>query len=151
IAVHIYGQCADMDALLAIAARHGIPLLEDAAQALGARHRGRPAGSMGIATGVSFYPTKNLGAAGEGGLVLATDEKMANTVRMLRAHGANQTYHHEMVGTNSHLHALQAAVLNVKLRHLPAWNEARRAVAARYSAAFADFPEVVCPVEGEGN
>jgi dTDP-4-amino-4,6-dideoxygalactose transaminase len=151
VAVHIYGQCADMDALLAIAARHNLPVLEDAAQSLGARYRGRPAGSMGVATGVSFYPTKNLGAAGEGGLVLATDERMANTVRMLRSHGANQTYHHEIVGTNSHLHAMQAAVLNVKLRRLPAWNEARRAVAARYTAALAGAPGVVCPVECEGN
>lgn len=151
VAVHIYGQCADMDPLIALAARHGLALIEDAAQALGARSHGRAAGTMGAATGVSFYPTKNLGAAGEGGLVLATDDGLARSVRLLRAHGAHQTYLHEIVGTNSHLPAIQAAVLNVKLRHLPAWNARRREIAAQYTAALEGLPDVVCPVEAPGN
>lgn len=151
IPVHIYGQCADMDAILAIAKRHNLVVLEDVAQALGARYHDRPAGSMGHVAGTSFYPTKNLGAAGEGGLVLATDDAIAQKVRLLRSHGAHQTYLHEIVGTNSHLPAIQAAVLNVKLKRLPTWNESRRAVAAYYNAGLAELPEVTCPVEVEGN
>ncbi len=149
--VHLYGQCADMDAILAIAGKHGLYVIEDAAQALGARSHGRPACSMGHAAGISFYPTKNLGAAGEGGMVAARDEQIAQTVRLLRAHGAGTTYIHSLVGTNSHLHALQAAVLGVKFRYLDAWNEQRRANAAYYNRAFAELPEVVAPATAPGN
>lgn len=151
IPVHIYGQCADMDTLLTIAHEHKLVVIEDVAQALGARYQGRPAGSMGDAAGTSFYPTKNLGAAGEGGLVLATDDAIAHTVRLLRSHGAHQTYQHEIVGTNSHLPAIQAAVLNVKLRHLADWNARRREIALYYDAQLGELPEVVCPVEAPDN
>jgi dTDP-4-amino-4,6-dideoxygalactose transaminase len=151
IPVHIYGQCADMDPILALAKQHNLIVIEDVAQALGASYHGRPAGSMGHAAGTSFYPTKNLGAAGEGGLVLATDDALAHTVRLLRSHGAHQTYQHEIVGTNSHLPAIQAAVLNVKLRHLAAWNARRREIAAYYNARLGALSGVVCPVEAEGN
>jgi len=145
IPVHLYGQCADMDPLLQIAAEHGIYVLEDTAQAIGARYKDRPAGSLGDAAALSFYPTKNLGAAGEGGMALTRYQAIADSVRLLRSHGAEQVYHHSIVGTNSHLHTLQAAVLLVKLRHLETWNDARRRHAAYYDAALDDIYEVVTP------
>jgi dTDP-4-amino-4,6-dideoxygalactose transaminase len=147
VPVHLYGQCADMDPILAIASRHRLVVIEDAAQAIGAKYKGRPACSMGHAAGISFYPTKNLGAAGEGGMVAGTDAKIIDTVRLLRAHGGGKTYYHEIVGTNSHLHTIQAAILAVKLRHLDAWNEQRRANAAYYNRRLADCPEARIPVE----
>ncbi len=149
--VHLYGQCADMDPLFAIANASGIPVIEDAAQAIGARYNNARAGSMGVMAALSFYPTKNLGAAGEGGMILASSGALAEKLRMLRCHGASATYVHEIVGTNSHLHALQAAVLNVKLRHLDDWNAARREHAAYYSQALADIPGIVVPVERPGS
>jgi len=149
--VHIFGQCADMNALLAIGAEHGLPVFEDAAQALGAKYQGRPACSMGVGAGISFYPSKNLGAAGEGGMVVANEQWLYDRVKLLRAHGASKTYIHEIVGTNSHLHAIQAAVLAVKLPHLDAWNARRRAIAQRYDEAFATLPGVIPPVEATGN
>ncbi len=145
--VHLYGQCADMDALRDIARQHGLPIIEDAAQAIGARYKGQAAGSMGLMAAFSFYPTKNLGAAGEGGMVLSSDDRVAAKLRMLRCHGASATYVHQIVGTNSHLHALQAAVLNVKLRHLEAWNAARRERAHYYTQALAGLPGVTVPTE----
>lgn len=143
--VHLYGQCADMDSLRNLARQHGLALIEDCAQALGASYRGQVAGSMGDIAALSFYPTKNLGAAGEGGMVLTSDDHLADRVRKLRCHGGSVQYTHEMVGTNSHLHAIQAAVLNVKLRHLPAWNEARREKACRYDALLADLEDLRRP------
>jgi len=151
VPVHLYGQCVDMEPLLEIAKRHGLVVIEDSAQALGASYKGRPACSMGHAAGISFYPTKNLGAAGEGGMVAATDETIAETVRLLRAHGAGGTYIHSMVGTNSHLHAIQAAVLNVKLRYLKEWNEQRRVNAQYYTRHFSEMPEVTVPEELPGH
>ena len=151
VPVHLYGQCADMDPLLEIAQRQGLYVLEDAAQALGARYGDEPACSMGHAAALSFYPTKNLGGAGEGGMVVVNDMSLGDTVRLLRTHGAGQTYVHEIVGTNSHLDTLQAAVLNVKLRHLDDWNAQRRQHAAHYNAGFAEMPEVVTPLETRGN
>ncbi len=148
--VHLYGQCADMDALRAIARQHALPIIEDAAQAIGARYKDSAAGSMGLMAALSFYPTKNLGAAGEGGMILTSDDDMARKLRMLRCHGASATYVHEIVGTNSHLHALQAAVLNVKLRHLDAWNEARRQRAHYYTQSLAELPGVVVPLQSPG-
>ena len=145
--VHLYGHCADMDAVSAIAEQHGLPIIEDTAQAIGALYKGKPAASMGLMGALSFYPTKNLGAAGEGGMILTSDDATAQRLRMLRCHGANTLYVHEIVGTNSHLHALQAAVLNVKLRHLDNWNAARRAHAARYTEALGAIPGIVTPVE----
>lgn len=149
--VHIFGQCADMDPILALAAERGLPVFEDSAQALGAKYKGRPACSMGVGAGISYYPTKNLGAAGEGGMVIANEDWLYDKVRLLRAHGAEKTYIHQIVGTNSHLHAMQAAVLHAKLSHLDAWNARRRAVAARYEAALGTAKGIVTPKTLPGN
>jgi dTDP-4-amino-4,6-dideoxygalactose transaminase len=137
IPVHLYGQCADMDAILAIAQRYGLVVLEDACQAHGATYKGRPAGSMGAAAAFSFYPGKNLGACGEAGAVTTNDTAVAETVRMLRDHGQKRKYHHQIEGYNARLDAMHAGFLRVKLRHLPAWNARRRELAARYDEAFA--------------
>lgn len=131
--VHLYGQCADMDAILAIAARHGLPVIEDAAQAIGAQDRGRRAGSMGQIGCFSFYPTKNLGGAGDGGMLVANDEALAERLRRLRVHGGATEYHHDEVGINSRLDAMQAAILRVKLKSLDEWSEARRGKAKFYT------------------
>ena len=147
--VHIFGQCADMDPILALGEKHSIPVFEDCAQALGAKYKGRAACSMGLAGSVSFYPTKNLGAAGEGGLILCNDDTLAEEVKKHRCHGMAGTPMHDLVGTNSHLHALQAAVLDVKLPHLNAWNDTRRDIAAQYNAAFSECPEITLPTERE--
>jgi dTDP-4-amino-4,6-dideoxygalactose transaminase len=151
VPVHLYGQCADMDPILHLAERHGLAVIEDTAQALGARYNGRMAGSMGQGAALSFYPTKNLGGAGEGGMVLTHDKTLAEQVRLLRCHGSSTAYLHSIVGMNSHLDALQAAVLGVKLRHLDEWNAARRTHAAAYNAAFAGVPGVVTPKEASAN
>lgn len=138
IAVHMYGQCADMDPLLAIAEQHQLPLIEDAAQAIGAEDRGRRAGSMGRIGCFSFYPTKNLGAAGDAGMVTTNDEQLAARLRALRVHGGVTEYLHTEVGINSRLDALQAAVLRVKLPHLDDWSNARAERARRYSELLAN-------------
>jgi dTDP-4-amino-4,6-dideoxygalactose transaminase len=130
--VHMYGQCADMDALLEIARQHDLPIVEDAAQAIGATDRGQRAGSMGQLGCFSFYPTKNLGGAGDGGMVVTNDESLATRVRKLRFHGGATEYQHDEVGINSRLDAMQAAILRVKLKYLDAWSEARRRKAALY-------------------
>jgi dTDP-4-amino-4,6-dideoxygalactose transaminase len=140
--VHLYGQMVDVRAFRALAGAEGLALLEDAAQAHGASRERVRAGELGDAGAFSFYPTKNLGAAGEGGMILTRREDVARAARMLRDHGSRVKYRHERVGTNSRLHALQAAVLNVKLPRLMQWNERRRAIAARYDAAFAGSEEV---------
>ena len=126
IAVHLFGQCADMDPILTAAKKHGIPVIEDAAQALGAKDKGRMAGTMGTLGCFSFFPTKNLGTLGEGGLVTTADPDLAEKVRKLRVHGAKQKYFHEMIGGNFRLHELQAAFLRVKLRHLDRALQQRR-------------------------
>jgi dTDP-4-amino-4,6-dideoxygalactose transaminase len=131
--VHMYGQCADMSPLLEISQRHGLHLVEDAAQAIGAEDRGRRAGSMGHLGCFSFYPTKNLGGAGDGGMVVTNDANLAQRLRKLRVHGGTTEYHHDEVGINSRLDALQAAILRVKLKHLDEWSEARRRKAAVYN------------------
>jgi dTDP-4-amino-4,6-dideoxygalactose transaminase len=137
LAVHLYGRPADLDALLALATELDVPLVEDAAQAIGARDAsGRRIGARGRAACFSFYPTKNLGGAGDGGLVTTDDPGLAERVRRLRVHGASRPYHHEEVGVNARLDALQAAVLRVKLGHLEAWNAARAARATSYDARF---------------
>ncbi len=130
--VHLYGQCADIDAFSKLCDRHSLLLVEDAAQAFGAAWRGRPAGSLGDAAAFSFYPTKNLSAAGDAGLLTTSNDILAERARMLRSHGMPQRYAHDEVGWNSRLDALQAAILSVKLQHLPAWNQQRRTLAARY-------------------
>ncbi|HEX8651638.1 MAG TPA: DegT/DnrJ/EryC1/StrS family aminotransferase [Pyrinomonadaceae bacterium] len=136
--VHLYGQCSDMSALLEIGERHGIPLVEDAAQAIGAAERGRQAGSIGAIGCFSFYPTKNLGGAGDGGMLITNDDRLAERLRILRVHGESSKYHHRFVGINSRLDALQAAVLRVKLPHLDGWSDARAANAERYAQLFTD-------------
>ncbi|HTF86793.1 MAG TPA: DegT/DnrJ/EryC1/StrS family aminotransferase [Planctomycetota bacterium] len=134
--VHLYGQLCDMRALKAIADKKSLRILEDGAQAHGAKRDGYACGGIGDAGTFSFYVTKNLGAAGEGGMVLTNDESTAKSLRELRDHGSPAKYVHARIGTNSRLHALQAAILNVKLPHLERWNARRRELAARYDAAF---------------
>ncbi len=146
LAVHLYGQCADVTALKAVADRHGLPLIEDCAQSIGASWDGKPAGSVGLAGTTSFYPSKNLGAPGEGGMIWTRDAKLFEAVRRLRNHGEGRRYEHVVLGTNSRLSAICGAVLRIKLRSLPAWTETRRANAAFYDAAFKDLAPAVEPV-----
>jgi dTDP-4-amino-4,6-dideoxygalactose transaminase len=136
--VHLYGQPADMDAINAIAARHGLKVIEDSAQAHGARYKGRRVGGLGDAAGFSFYPTKNLGALGDGGAVVTNDAELADRVRVLRNYGSRIKYYNEIQGYNSRLDELQAAFLRAKLPFLDEWNDRRRAVAARYTEALKD-------------
>lgn len=136
IPVHLFGCCADMEAITAIAAQHGIPVLEDAAQALGCAHPMGAAGAISEAGWYSFYPTKNLGAFGDAGMVTCRDAKLADRIRSLRNHGMEPRYYHHSVGGNFRLDAIQAAVLNIKLPHLDAWGAGRRAKAAFYRASF---------------
>src|SRR6266436_2643975 len=136
--VHLYGQCADMDRLLEISKRHGLPIVEDAAQAIGAEDRGRRAGSMGQIGCFSFYPTKNLGGAGDGGMLATNDLDHARRLHMLRVHGEETKYHHQVIGINSRLDALQAAVLRAKLPHLEQWTTGRQRKAQQYELMFLD-------------
>lgn len=131
--VHLFGRCAEMDPILAVAEEHGIAVIEDAAQAIGAfDEKGRNAGTIGLIGCFSFFPSKNLGAFGDGGMVVTNEQGLAETLRVLRVHGGNPKYYHPIVGGNFRLDALQAAVLRVKLRYLRAWTGARRANAQRY-------------------
>jgi dTDP-4-amino-4,6-dideoxygalactose transaminase len=141
--VHLYGMLADMDGILDVARRYSLFVVEDCAQAIGATWRGRGAGTMGTIGCFSFFPSKNLGAYGDGGAIVTGDPKLADHVRRLRAHGAAVKYYHDELGVNSRLDELQAAVLRVKLRYLDAWIERRRAVAARYERALVNLPPVV--------
>jgi dTDP-4-amino-4,6-dideoxygalactose transaminase len=138
VPVHLFGQCADMSAVEAIAGRHKLCVVEDACQAIGAEWAGRRAGSLGQVGCFSFYPTKNLGGFGDGGMATTRDPALADRLQLLRGHGMRPRYYHEVVGINSRLDTLQAAVLNVKLAHLDAWTAARQANAARYGALFAE-------------
>jgi dTDP-4-amino-4,6-dideoxygalactose transaminase len=135
--VHLYGQCADMDAFRTLAQEFKLSVIEDAAQAFGATWRGARAGSLGMAAGFSFYPTKNLSAAGDAGCVTTPDPGIAEKIRALRNHGSSQRYHHEVMGWNSRLDALQAAVLRVKMKYVEKWNGQRRERAAEYHRLFA--------------
>ena len=134
--VHLFGQCAEMEPILKTAAARKLPVIEDAAQAIGAARRGRNAGVIGHAGCFSFFPSKNLGGFGDGGMVTTNDGALADRVRMLRVHGSRVKYVHEMIGINSRLDALQAAVLRVKLTHLEEWTNGRQRNAARYEALF---------------
>lgn len=145
--VHLYGRPFDADRLGAVCERHGLWLLEDAAQAHGASWRGRPAGTIGRLAGWSFYPTKNLGGFGDGGAVTGPDADLLGRVRLLAHHGQDRRYHHLLVGTNSRLDSLQAAVLNCRLGHLAADNERRRAVAVRYREELAATGDLSFPVD----
>lgn len=138
IPVHLFGQCADMEAMNRLAARHKVKVIEDAAQAIGAADGGRPAGSLGDMGCFSFYPTKNLGGAGDGGMLTTNDDALAARLRLLAAHGMQPRYYHSVVGINSRLDTFQAAVLNVKLTQLEQWTASRRENAARYAELFAE-------------
>jgi dTDP-4-amino-4,6-dideoxygalactose transaminase len=153
VPVHLYGLAADMDPLVAVAARAGVPLIEDAAQAIGARYHGRQVGSFGAAACFSFFPSKNLGAFGDAGLVTTGDPVLARELRLLRNHGADPKYIHTRIGGNFRMDTMQAAVLRVKAPHLPAWTDARRRNAERYRSLFADAgldARVELPTEPEG-
>ncbi len=139
VPVHLYGQPADLDPIVSIARRHGLKVVEDAAQAHGARYKGRRIGAHGDAVAWSFYPGKNLGAFGDAGAVTTDCAQTASRIAMLRNYGSSQRYVHEVIGRNSRLDPIQAAVLSVKLRHLDAWNARRQAVAARYLRALRDL------------
>ncbi len=151
VPVHLYGQMAPMSEIVAVAAAHNIPVVEDAAQAHGARQDGYPVGSFGLLAGVSFYPGKNLGAYGDAGAVLTHSAELADQVRLLGDHGSRRRYEHVAIGFNSRLDELQAVVLRAKLRRLAAWNEARRTAAQRYDELLADFEEVTLPQTMPGN
>jgi dTDP-4-amino-4,6-dideoxygalactose transaminase len=155
IPVHLYGQMCDMDPIMALAEEYGLMVLEDACQAHGSEYFSRKqnrwfkAGSIGRAAAFSFYPGKNLGACGEGGAVTTNDEALAQRIRMIRDHGQNKKYHHLIEGYNGRLDAMQAALLRVKLPHLAAWNERRRAAADGYNSLLSDVPGVRPPSELE--
>ena len=155
VPVHLFGQMAALERLLPLAERHGLAVVEDACQAIGARRRiagqWRLAGELGAATSLSFFPTKNLGGWGDAGMVVTSDERLAERVRRLRTHGGMKMYFHEEVGTNSRLDAIQAAVLLAKLPHLAAWSAARRANAAWYEGALAGVDGVRTPVTDPAN
>jgi dTDP-4-amino-4,6-dideoxygalactose transaminase len=151
--VHLFGQPADMAPLLELANRTGIPVIEDAAQAIGASYRGRPAGAMGALGCFSFFPSKNLGAFGDAGLVTTNDAALADKVRLLRTHGEERQYYHRLIGGNFRIDALQAAVLRVKAPHLAAWTAGRQRNAARYRVLFGEAGltgRVQPPAEAEG-
>lgn len=150
IPVHLYGQCANMEPLLAIAKEHNIPVVEDNAQAIGGTYtfsdgRTVKTGSMGIIGCTSFFPSKNLGAYGDGGAMFTNDDAMAQTLKMIANHGQAKKYYHEMVGCNSRLDSIQAAILRIKLRHLDAYCSARRIAADYYDNAFKNNPKIVTP------
>jgi dTDP-4-amino-4,6-dideoxygalactose transaminase len=138
--VHLYGQPCELDALLAVCRKHRLPLVEDACQAHGAKYKGRTVGTFGAISCFSFYPAKNLGACGEGGALVTNDPALAARAKSLREHGSTQRYHHDEVGYNYRMEGIQGAVLGVKLKHLPAWQEGRRRVARRYAELLADTP-----------
>lgn len=147
VAVHLYGQPADMDPLNEIARKHKIALVEDCAQSHFAEYKGKRTGGLSVASSYSFYPGKNLGAYGEGGAVATNDAELARKFKMIRDHGAEKKYYHEVYGHNYRMEGIQGAVLGVKLRHLGAWTEARRKNAAMYNAALKGIPGVVTPRE----
>ncbi|MBN1478609.1 DegT/DnrJ/EryC1/StrS family aminotransferase [Candidatus Sumerlaeota bacterium] len=151
VPVHIWGQLADMGAICEVAQRHGLRVIEDAAQAHGAELNGRRAGTLGDFGCFSFFPGKNLGACGDGGMVTTDDEGQAHRLRLLVNHGRHTKYEHEMIGYNYRLDALQGAILSVKLRHLEEWTQARRRLARRYSERLADVDGISAPVERRGH
>ena len=147
--VHLFGQCADMDPINEIAGRHGLVVIEDAAQAIGSEYKGRRAGSLADVGCFSFFPSKNLGAYGDGGMITTDDEKLADLLISLREHGQSELYHHWTIGMNSRLDALQAAVLDVKMNHLDAWSDGRSGNADYYNERF-QGTEIVTPFKMDG-
>jgi dTDP-4-amino-4,6-dideoxygalactose transaminase len=150
IPVHLFGQPADMDPILEIAHKHGLFVVEDACQAHGAEYKGRMAGTLGDTACFSFYPGKNLGAFGEAGAIVTKSAELQEKLRILRDHGQVRKYHHTVIGWNGRMDGIQAAVLRVKLRHLPKGNRLRRSHAAHYDRAFDGIEEIVTPVEADG-
>ncbi len=150
LVVHLFGQTADMDAIAAVAGGTGIRIIEDACQSIGAVYRGKMAGSMGTAGCFSFFPSKNLGGYGDGGMVVTRDAELASRIRMLRAHGGKERYYHDVVGINSRLDALQAAVLLVKLKYLDGWSARRRENASYYDKSLSGVEGVTPPAVAEG-
>ena len=146
IPIHIFGQMSDMDAIMAIAEKHNLYVIEDACQAIGAEFKGKKAGSIGIAGTYSFFPTKNLGGYGDGGMIVTKDDELAANLRLLRAHGSNKKYHHSVIGYNSRLDELQAAILRVKFKHLDRWSELRKQHAHYYNELLQD-QKVILPFE----
>ena len=149
--VHLFGQMADMDPIMAIATDHGLAVIEDGAQAIGATYNGRKAGSIGTVGNFSFFPSKNLGGMGDGGMITTQDADLAGRLRQCRNHGSEPKYYHKWVGGNFRLDTLQAAGLIVKLRYLEQWHAGRRANAARYDELLADIDGVTTPVIRDGN
>jgi dTDP-4-amino-4,6-dideoxygalactose transaminase len=145
LVVHLFGQIAEMDAISEAAGRSGIPVVEDACQSIGARYKGKRAGSIGAAGCLSFFPSKNLGGFGDGGMIVTGDASLADAARMLRVHGGRERYYHDVVGINSRLDALQAAVLLVKMKHLDGWHEGRRKNAAYYDGGLSKMAGVTIP------
>jgi len=147
IPVHIFGQTADMDPIMAIARKHGLYVIEDACQAHGAEYKGQPAGSMGDAGCFSFYPGKNLGAYGEAGAVTTNNAQLAEQIAILRDHGQTKKYYHKWIGWNGRMDGIQGAVLGIKLKHLPAWNRARREKARVYNNLLSGIDSLILPFE----
>lgn len=147
IPVHLYGQPADMDVIMDVAKRFNLHVIEDCCQAIGATYKGKKVGSFGDIGCYSFFPTKNLGAMGDGGLAVTNSEYLKNRMIALRNHGGAIRYHHDEIGVNSRLDEIQAAILRIKLRHIDEWNEKRRANAYRYNELFAQYPEIQTPKE----
>ncbi|MEN6490135.1 MAG: DegT/DnrJ/EryC1/StrS family aminotransferase [Smithella sp.] len=147
--VHLFGQPADMDPIMAIAEKHGLKVVEDACQAHGAEYKGKKAGSIGAVGCFSFYPGKNLGAYGEGGGIVTNDDALAAKIRMFRDHGQAKKYYHDIIGWNARLDGIQGAVLNVKLKYLSDWNDARRKHAQDYTAGLSSIDGVIAPQEAE--
>ena len=153
MAVHLYGQCADMDAINAIAKERGLKVLEDCAQSIGAKYKGRTAGGLGDMAAISFYPTKNLGGAGDGGLITSNDDALGRAAMLMRQHGMPKRYTYEILGLNSRLDTLQTSYLHIKLKHLKKWNERRAEIADYYIKNLKPLEKkgLVLPVTSEGN
>jgi dTDP-4-amino-4,6-dideoxygalactose transaminase len=151
IPVHLYGQAADMDPIIEIAKKYNLYIIEDAAQAIGAEYKGRRTGELGDAACYSFFPTKNLGAYGDAGMIVTNDDELAEKMRVIRVHGSKPKYYHHVLGYNSRLDEMQAAILNVKFPHLDEWSEKRRAIARRYTHLLNEKlgDKVVTPFEAE--
>jgi dTDP-4-amino-4,6-dideoxygalactose transaminase len=150
IPVHLYGQCSDMDPIMKIADKYGLKVIEDCAQAMGASYKDKKAGSFGQAGAFSFFPSKNLGGFGDGGMVVSSDEEIISNVKKLRVHGSSKQYIHDEIAYNSRLDSLQAAILRVKLRYLNSWIEKRIEIATKYNSAF-QGTGITTPKTGEGN
>ena len=149
IPVHLFGQTADMDPILAVAKKHGLYVVEDACQAHGAEYKGKKAGSIGNTGCFSFYPGKNLGAYGEGGAIVTNDDELAAKMRMFRDHGQAKKYYHAIIGWNARLDGIQGAVLSVKLKYLSAWNDARRKHAKDYTTGLSAVKDIIVPLEAD--